>query len=73
MGSTNEVIGLRVNGEPRELQGGSTATDLLDLLSIEPRLVAVAINGMVVRRSDLRSTVLSDGDEVEIVRAVGGG
>ncbi|MDD9994364.1 MAG: sulfur carrier protein ThiS [Dehalococcoidia bacterium] len=73
MGSTNEVIGLRVNSEPRELQGGSTATDLLDLLGIEPRLVAVAINGMVVRRSDLRSTVLSDGDEVEIVRAVGGG
>lgn len=69
----NEVIGLRVNGEPRELQGGITVTDLLDLLSIEPKLVAVAINGMVVRRSDLRSTVLSDGDEVEIVRAVGGG
>ena len=73
MGSTNEVIGLRVNGEPCELRGGSTATDLLAILSIEPRLVAVAINGMVVRRSDLRSTVLSDGDEVEIVRAVGGG
>ena len=73
MDSIDEVIGLRVNGEPRQLQEGCSATDLLDLLSIEPRLVAVAINGLVVRRSELPSTVLSDGDEVEIVRAVGGG
>ena len=73
MDSIDEVIGLRVNGEPRELEGRCSATDLLDLLGIEPRLVAVAINGVVVRRSDLQATILSSGDEVEIVRAVGGG
>ena len=73
MDSSDEVIGLRVNGEPRELERRCSATDLLDLLGIESRLVAVAINGVVVRRSDLGETVLYDGDEVEIVRAVGGG
>ena len=73
MDSIDEVIGLRINGEPRELKGRCSATDLLDLLGIEHRLVAVAINGVVVRRADLRSTFVSDGDDVEIVRAVGGG
>ena len=73
MDSIDEFIGLRVNGEPRELEGRCSAADLLDLLDIEPRLVAVAINGVVVRRSDLQATILSSGDEVEIVRAVGGG
>ena len=73
MDSNDEVIGLRVNGEPRELRGRCSATDLLNLMDIEPRVVAVAINGVVVRRTDLKATVLSNGDEVEIVRAVGGG
>lgn len=64
---------MTVNGEAREFEGRPSAPELLDRLGINPGLVAVAVNGVVVRRADLATTVLSDGDEVEIVRAVGGG
>jgi sulfur carrier protein len=66
-------IRVTVNGEAREFEGRPSAPELLDRLGINPGLVAVAVNGVVVRRADLATTVLSDGDEVEIVRAVGGG
>ena len=66
-------IRVTVNGEDREFEGRPSAPELLDLLGINLGLVAVAVNGVVVRRVDLDATVLSDGDVVEIVRAVGGG
>ena len=66
-------ITITVNGESRELEGRPTAPELLVLLGIKASLVAVAVNGVVVRRADLDATILSDGDAVEIVRAVGGG
>ena len=37
------------------------------------RLVAVAINSVVVSRTKFDATVINDGDIVEIVRPVGGG
>ena len=67
------TIKIRVNGEFRELEGNPSALEMLALLGINEQLVAVAVNGVVARRVDLADTVLSDGDEVEIVRAVGGG
>lgn len=66
-------ITITVNGESRDLEGRPTAPELLVLLGIKASLVAVAVNGIVVRRADLESTIISHGDAVEIVRAVGGG
>ncbi len=66
-------ITITVNGESRELEDRASAPELLVLLGIKASLVAVAVNGVVVRRADLESTIISDGDAVEIVRAVGGG
>jgi thiamine biosynthesis protein ThiS len=68
-----QTIKVTVNGEAREFKGNPTAPELLDLLGINPGLVAVAVNGVVVRKADLDATVISDGDVIEIVRAVGGG
>ena len=42
-------------------------------LGIEPRGVAVAINGDVVRRSEWRDVRIMDGWAIEIVTAVAGG
>ena len=65
---------LKVNGVGEEV----TAVTLVELLAargIDPsaRFLAVAINGAVVRRSEWRSTALSPGDEIEIVRPIQGG
>lgn len=63
-----------VNGEPKEVQPSlATLKDLLDSLSINHHTVAVERNEVVVRRAELETTRLEDGDKIEIVRFVGGG
>jgi len=47
--------------------------DLLSELAPAGRRVAVERNGEIVPRSAHGSTVLADGDRLEIVAAVGGG
>ena len=63
---------IRVNGVEREWSATSVAT-LLTTFSIDPRGIAVAIDGEVVRRSAWAETPVDDGSSVEIVTAVAGG
>lgn len=67
------MIILTVNGESRTVDDGTSIIKLLKVLSIDQRRVAVAINGEVVPRTEHEETSLKDGDQVEIVRMVGGG
>ncbi|HKH84135.1 MAG TPA: sulfur carrier protein ThiS [Gemmatimonadales bacterium] len=62
-----------VNGEPRRLPAPATASDLLQHLGLDPRMVVVELNRKIVRRPQLRDTTLSDGDVLELVHFVGGG
>jgi sulfur carrier protein len=64
---------IRLNGEPYEIAGPVTISALLAELNIDPRIVAVEHNVSVVKRQQYDSTVVREGDEVEIVRFVGGG
>lgn len=64
---------IQVNGEAREVEAGATVAELLDSLGLDVSGLAVAVNMDIVRRGEYAATKLSDGDEVEIVRAVGGG
>lgn len=70
-----EGLSLRVelNGEPKEMEEGTTLSTLVEQLSLAPERVAVELNRNVVRRADWPATRLSDGDRVEIVHFVGGG
>ena len=68
---------LTVNGERRETASGNLAelwlkeTEHLNLDS--PKGYAIALNGALIRKDQWQSTALSDGDRVEIVRAMQGG
>lgn len=63
-----------LNGDEREVRDGMTAGELVDELSERGRSgVALAVNGEVVRRSDLDDCTFADGDRVELVGAVQGG
>jgi thiamine biosynthesis protein ThiS len=46
---------------------------LLERLQIDPRVVAVECNFVVVKRARYVDTMITDGAEVEIVAFVGGG
>ena len=62
-----------LNGKERSFNPGTTLPKLLEELGIDRRVVAVAVNGDVIRRVDYDGVVLSDGNRIEIVRMVGGG
>jgi sulfur carrier protein len=64
---------IRLNGEPFEIAGPVTIGALLAELKIDSRIVAVEHNVVVVKRHQYDSTMVRDGDEIEIVRFVGGG
>jgi thiamine biosynthesis protein ThiS len=64
---------IRLNGEPHEIDGPLSVSALLETLGIDARRVAVEHNLVVVKRNAYSATVISDGDEVELVNFVGGG
>ena len=62
-----------VNGETSELDDGTTVAALVAGRAEEHRRIAVAVNAGVVPRSSWGTTVLHDGDAVEVLVAVAGG
>jgi sulfur carrier protein len=62
-----------VNGEVRDVPAGATAGDLIALLGLEGRPLAVEVNEQVVPRRSLPGCKLCEGDRLEIVTLVGGG
>ena len=62
-----------VNGEPTRLADDATIQALVRQLQVPEDGVAVALNLEVVPRAEHATTVLKEGDRVELVRAVGGG
>jgi thiamine biosynthesis protein ThiS len=64
---------IQLNGESRELEGPLSISALLEHLGIDPRLVAVEHDRVVIRRQRYAETMIQEGAEVEIVSFVGGG
>ena len=64
---------LTVNGKAHECPPETTVSALLEQLTLAGRRVAVERNGDIVPRSQHAETVLAEGDQIEIVVAVGGG
>lgn len=64
---------IQLNGEPFELPDGYTVANLLERLDLTGKRVAVELNLDIVPRSQHAATALSEGDQVEVVHAIGGG
>jgi sulfur carrier protein len=67
------MIRVMLNGEPRDLAEPVTVLALLEHLTIDPRVVAVEHNRVVVKRARYADTLVEEGAEIEIVAFVGGG
>ncbi|PKO14511.1 thiamine biosynthesis protein ThiS [candidate division BRC1 bacterium HGW-BRC1-1] len=70
---TGPMMKLTVNGKAEEFDDLNTTADLLTALGIARERVAVMVNEDVVRRADLETHPLKDGDTVEVITMVGGG
>jgi len=64
---------VRVNGKDCPCEAKMTVRSLLESLGHDPQRVAVEKNGQIVPKSAYESTVIKDGDSLEVVSFVGGG
>ena len=62
-----------VNGKAHQLERATDVSALLARLDLAGKKIAVERNGEIVPRSAHASTLVADGDRLEIVVAVGGG
>lgn len=62
-----------LNGDPFEVAAPRTVSQLLIDLDIDARRVAVEHNLVVLKRAVFDTTLVQDGDQIEIVNFVGGG
>jgi sulfur carrier protein len=67
------MIQVTLNGAAHRLERPLEVSSLLEKLELTGKKVAVERNGEIVPKSAHASTVLADGDRLEIVVAVGGG
>jgi sulfur carrier protein len=68
-----DTINLSVNGEARNVPASLSVAQLLGLLELDLRKVAVERNEEIVPRSAYGETWLAGGDQLEIVHFIGGG
>ena len=64
---------IMANGKPREILPATTIADFLSTLGWRPEWVVVEHNGEPVERPRFGGVVLTEGDVLEVVRAVAGG
>jgi len=69
------VLNIKVNGQPRELDGDEIAvSELLALEQVKnPETVAVQVNGGFLKKEQYSAVILKNGDEVEFLYFMGGG
>ena len=69
----NCKLRITLNGDAHEIAKPLTVAALLAQLDIDPRRVAVEHNLIVLKRETFGTTMVQEGDAVEIVNFVGGG
>jgi sulfur carrier protein len=67
------AVPVTVNGDDRLVDAGTTVAALVELLDVEPRGVAVAVDGEVVTRRIWGERVLAPGARVEVLSIAQGG
>ena len=64
---------VQINGEKQEVAEGITLSEFVKQWSLQPERVAIELNRTVVPRREWPTTMLGEGDRLEIVHFVGGG
>ncbi|MBC7455903.1 MAG: sulfur carrier protein ThiS [Massilia sp.] len=62
-----------LNGAPYQVAPGASLADLIEALALSNQALALAVNRQIVPRQQWRERAVIAGDQVEVVRAIGGG
>ncbi len=68
-----DTVRLSVNGDPVAVEPGTTVAALVADLGLEPRGIAVAVDGEVVTRRTWADRPLAAGEQVEVLSIAQGG
>lgn len=66
-------MNIELNGESKQMEGGIDILSMVRSLGLDPGWVVIEHNLSALDRKLWADTRLSDGDQVEIVRFMGGG
>lgn len=66
-------MNIKVNGEIRSVEEGSTLGVLIRSLGLEEKVMAAALNMEIVKQEKWDEAALKEGDSVELLDFVGGG
>lgn len=64
---------LIINGQSMDFDGKKSIQEILDVLNIESKVVAIALNSNLVQKTQYSDTFPSDGDKIEFLQFMGGG
>ncbi len=67
------MITVSINGEARQLPEAFSIAALIEEMGLTGKRIALERNGEIAPRSTFATQLLADGDQLEIVVAVGGG
>jgi len=67
------VIEVKVNGEERQIEQGSTLQKLIEELGVAEKVMAAAVNMEIVKKEQWPEHKLQERDRVELLHFVGGG
>ena len=67
------MIPIMLNGAPHQVPPDHTLDQLIAALALQHQALALAVNRTVVPRRNWPAQLLQARDQVEIVRAIGGG
>ncbi len=67
------MIQLTINGQPKQFEAPINVSQLIDHLELHGKRIAIERNGEIVPRSQFSEQILTHGDQLEVVVAVGGG
>lgn len=66
-------MNITCNGEQRTVEINTTLSGLVGLLNLNPKTLVAEINGQIIEYTSFDSRELQDGDNIELIRFVGGG
>ena len=67
------MIELTINGQPQQFETTLNVTQLIEHLALQNKRIAIERNGEIIPRSQFSQQQLKNGDQLEVVVAVGGG
>jgi sulfur carrier protein len=66
-------MNISINGDRKSVPDGATLARILELFNIVAATIVVEHNGVIVPSDSFTGPPLSEGDQLEFIRFVGGG